>query len=150
MIELAITLGLFISLLSYEFFGLAAGGIVVPGYIALQLSQPVRLAGTLIVSLVTYVLIEIISKYTFLYGRRQMVVSLIIGCILANLSRLLFNFDMSSSVLELQAIGWVIPGLLAHWYCKQGVFRTISILIITSVAVKLLVVILFNGSLLPG
>ncbi len=35
MVELAITLGLIFSLLSYEVFGLAAGGIVVPGYIAL-------------------------------------------------------------------------------------------------------------------
>ena len=43
MVELAITLGLIFSLLSYEVFGLAAGGIVVPGYIALQLSQPDRL-----------------------------------------------------------------------------------------------------------
>ncbi len=54
MIELAITLGLIFSLLSYEVFGLAAGGIVVPGYIALLLSQPDRLAGIVLVSLSTY------------------------------------------------------------------------------------------------
>ena len=53
MIELAITLGLVFSLLSYEVFGLAAGGIVVPGYIALQLSHPDRLAGIIGVSLLT-------------------------------------------------------------------------------------------------
>ena len=61
MIELAITLGLIISLLSYEVFGLAAGGIVVPGYIALQLAHPDRLAGTLAVSLVTYMIIKVLG-----------------------------------------------------------------------------------------
>ena len=37
MIELAIALGLVLSLFFVDAFGLAAGGIVVPGYIALQL-----------------------------------------------------------------------------------------------------------------
>ena len=71
MIELAITLGLIFSLISYEVFGLAAGGIVVPGYIALQLSHPDRLAGTLGVSLLTFLIIKVLGNYTFLYGRRQ-------------------------------------------------------------------------------
>jgi poly-gamma-glutamate biosynthesis protein PgsC/CapC len=149
MIELAVTIGLFISLLSYEFFGLAAGGIVVPGYIALQLSQPFRLGGTFIVSIITFLMIKGIGKYTFLYGRRQMVISLIIGCLLANLSRQFFYFPLESSTLELKAIGWVIPGLVAHWYAKQGIIRTLSVLMITSVLVRLLVILLFNGDLLP-
>jgi len=62
MVELSITLGLVFSLLSYEVFGLAAGGIVVPGYIALQLSEPDRLAGILIVSLVTYFIIKALAN----------------------------------------------------------------------------------------
>ena len=68
MVELAITLGLIFSLLSYEIFGLAAGGIIVPGYIALQLSQPDRLSGIIVVSLVTYLFIKILGNYTFLYA----------------------------------------------------------------------------------
>ncbi len=149
MIELAITLGLVLSLLSYEFFGLAAGGIVVPGYIALQLSDPLRLAGTFLISVLTYLIIKLISNYTFLYGRRQMVVSLLIGCLLANLSRELFMFDFAIGTIDLKALGWVIPGLIAHWYCKQGIVRTVSILIITSVIVRFTVILVYNGSLLP-
>ena len=86
MIELAITLGLIFSLLSYEVFGLAAGGIVVPGYIAFQLSSPERLIGILVVSLLTYLIIKVLGRYTFLYGRRQMVMALLIGGLLANFS----------------------------------------------------------------
>ena len=114
MIELAITLGLIFSLLSYEVFGLAAGGIVVPGYIALQLSHPDRLAGILVVSLLTYLIIKVLGNYTFLYGRRQMVLALLIGCLLANFSRYFMNIDIAATTIELQAVGWVIPGLIAH------------------------------------
>lgn len=149
MIELAITLGLFFSLLSYEVFGLAAGGIVVPGYIALQLSHPERLVGTMVVSFLTYLIIKALGRYTFLYGRRQMVVSLLIGCLLAYFSRYFLMFDITSSTVELQAVGWAIPGLIAHWFGKQGVYKTLSVLFIASVLVRLIVVLFFAGALLP-
>lgn len=149
MIELAITLGLIFSLLSYEVFGLAAGGIVVPGYIALQLSHPDRLAGILGVSLLTYLIIKVLGNYTFLYGRRQMVLSLLIGCLLAYFSRYFLTFNLASTTLELQAVGWVIPGLIAHWFEKQGIFKTISVLFISAVLVRLIIILLFMGALLP-
>ena len=150
MIELSVTLGLVFSLLSYEIFGLAAGGIVVPGYIALQLSTPDRLAGTIIVSLLTFLIIKLLSNYTFLYGRRQMVMCLLVGCLLANFSRHFLMIDVTSSTIQLQAVGWVIPGLIAHWFSKQGIFKTLAVLFITSVLVRLIVIILFNGELFPA
>ena len=150
MIELSITLGLVFSLLSYEIFGLAAGGIVVPGYIALHLSQPDRLAGIVLVSFTTYVIIKILGKYTFMYGRRQMVVCLLIGCLLANISRHFLAIDLAGNMMQLEAVGWVVPGLIAHWFGKQGVFKTLSVLFITSVLVRLLVIIIFNGELFPA
>jgi len=87
MIELAITLGLTFSLLAYEVFGLAAGGIVVPGYIALILTNPDRLLGILLVSFITYLIVKSLGNFMFLYGRRQMVLSILIGTALALFSR---------------------------------------------------------------
>jgi poly-gamma-glutamate biosynthesis protein PgsC/CapC len=149
MIELAITIGLVFSLLSYEVLGLAAGGIVVPGFVALQLTHPDRLLGILGVSLLTYLIIKILSNYTFLYGRRQMVLSLLIGVLLANFSRYFLSINLASTSLELAAVGWVIPGLIAHWFAKQGVFQTISVLFVSSVLVRLFLILLFAGALLP-
>jgi gamma-polyglutamate biosynthesis protein CapC len=149
MIELAITLGLIFSLLSYEVFGLAAGGIVVPGYIALLLSEPEHLGGILIVSFVTFLIIKALGNYTFLYGRRQMVMCLLVGCLLANFSRHFLQLDIASSTIQLKAVGWVVPGLIAHWFGKQGIYRTICVLFITAVMVRFLVIILFNGDLFP-
>jgi gamma-polyglutamate biosynthesis protein CapC len=150
MIEFAITLGLVLSLLSYEVFGLAAGGIVVPGYIALHLSHADRMLGVLLVSLVTYAIVKIASKYTFLYGRRQMVICLLLGALLANISRHYLTINVTSITVELAAVGWVVPGLIAHWFGKQGIFKTLCALLVTSVLVRLMLIALFNGDLLPG
>ncbi|MGA9116161.1 MAG: poly-gamma-glutamate biosynthesis protein PgsC [Bacteroidota bacterium] len=150
MVELAITLGLVLSLLAYEVFGMAAGGIVVPGYIALQIPHTDRLAGVLIVSLVTYAAVKALGSVTFLYGRRQMVVCLLVGCILANLSRQFFTLNLGGSLVELQAVGWVVPGLIAHWFAKQGIYRTLCTLLIASVIVRLLVILFYGGRLLPA
>ncbi len=149
MIEIAITLGLILSLLSYEVFGLAAGGIVVPGYIALQLTNPEKLLGILLISLLTFLIVRVLEKYALIYGRRQMVICLLIGCLLAIFSRQFLSFEVGSSSVKLEAVGWVIPGLIAHWFGKQGVFKTISVIFVSSVLVRLFVIILFAGSLLP-
>ncbi len=148
MIELSITLGLVFSLLSYEIFGLAAGGIVVPGYIALQLTSIDKMLGTLIIAGLTFLIIKLLQHIMFLYGRRQMVLSLLIGALLAIASRNFFSVDLTASALKLEAVGWVIPGLMANWFAKQGVFKTISVLTITSVLVRMIVILINNGNLI--
>ncbi len=149
MVELAIVLGVVISLISIEAFGLAAGGIIIPGYISLQLTEPDRLVGTLIIALSTFLIIKGISKVTFLFGRRQMVVALLIGTILSIISHHFMFFNTETSTAEFSAVGWVVPGLIAHWAANQGFLKTMGMLSITSVIVRLLVIICFNGSQFP-
>ena len=57
----AIGLGLVASLLFTEAVGFAAGGFVVPGYIALYLDQPMRVVGTLLAAFITLVFVELIG-----------------------------------------------------------------------------------------
>ena len=47
LLTLSIGVGLVIGLLFSELFGLAAGGVVVPGYLALYLTQPEAVLFTL-------------------------------------------------------------------------------------------------------
>ena len=149
MVELALTLGIIFSLIFIEVLGLAAGGIVIPGYIALQLNNPDRLVGTLVISLGTYLLIVLISKYTFLFGRRQMVVAILVGTILSIISHHFLIFNTASSTLEFSAVGWIVPGLLAHWSVKQGYIKTIAMLSITAIIVRLIVILSFGGVPFP-
>jgi poly-gamma-glutamate biosynthesis protein PgsC/CapC len=102
-----------------------------------------------VLSFLTYLIIKVLANYTFLYGRRQMVLSLLIGCLLANFSRYFLSIELASTTLELQAVGWVVPGLIAHWFAKQGIFKTLSVLFVSSVLVRLILILFFMGALLP-
>lgn len=150
MIELAITLGIVFSLIFIELFGMAAGGVIIPGYISLQLTNVDKILGTLLIAFITFLIITLISKFTFLFGRRQMVVALLVGTLLSIISHHYLFVNTETSTVEFSAVGWVIPGLIAHWSIKQGFMKTISMLAITSVLVRFLVIIFYNGNLLPN
>jgi poly-gamma-glutamate biosynthesis protein PgsC/CapC len=149
MIELAVALGIVMSLVFVELLGLAAGGIVIPGYIALQLGHPDRLIGTLVVSLLTYGVIKLISRYMFLFGRRQLVLAILIGTVISILSHHYMIFNLSTDTLEFSAVGWIVPGLLAHWSVKQGYVKTIAMLSITAILIRFIVILIYGGEMFP-
>ncbi len=149
MIELAVAIGIVLSLFFIEAFGMAAGGIIVPGYVALQLGSPDRLIGMIVIAFATFLTIKLLGKFTFLFGRRQMVVSLLIGTIYAIFSHHFMFFNTAANTMEFSAVGWVVPGLIAHWAIKQGFLKTLSMLSIISVLVRLIVIIVFGGNTIP-
>ncbi len=148
MVEIAVGLGVLFSLLFTEFFGVAAGGIVVPGYVALQLHDPYQLVGTLVVSVLTFLCLRLASQYIFIYGRRRMVLAILIGFILGYISRQLVLHQFLEVDIRLQAIGYIIPGLIANWMERQGLFRTIAGVVIAASAVRLLLMIVTGGEIL--
>ena len=147
MVEIAVGLGVVFSLLFSEFFGVAAGGIVVPGYVALQLHDPFQLLGTLMVAFLTFLILRTASHFLFIYGRRRMVLAILIGFILGYISRQLMLHNLLSVDIRLQAIGFIIPGLIANWMERQGLFRTIAGVIIAASAVRLLLMIITGGEI---
>src|SRR3989449_10886264 len=105
MVEEAIGLGLAISLIFSETLGLAAGGMVVPGYLALMIHEPMRIIGTIATALLTLGALKLLSRYTLIYGRRRIVVSVLIGFIFGALSRDLLIFKLHGLPLDLRTIG---------------------------------------------
>ena len=77
-VQAAVGIGVIISLIFSELLGASAGGIVVPGYIALYLDKPMQILGTLIISLATWGVIRIVSQFTLLFGKRRMVLSILV------------------------------------------------------------------------
>jgi poly-gamma-glutamate biosynthesis protein PgsC/CapC len=148
MIEQAIGLGLAISLLFSETLGLAAGGMVVPGYVALLVHEPLRLVGTILVSLVTLGTLKLIAQYTLIYGRRRIVAAVLLGFIFGAISRDLLVFNVGGTHVELQTIGFVIPGLIANWMDRQGIIQTLCVMVTTAVLVRLLLMLLNGGALI--
>ncbi len=145
MIEASIGLGIFLSLVFSELLGVMAGGIVVPGYIAMHLHEPSKVIGTLLVALIVFLILKILSKFMIIFGKRRMVLAILLGFILGNLSRGYFFLDASGLDVQLYSIGFIIPGLIANWMERQGVVRTISMLLITAVIVRLVTMIISGG-----
>ena len=143
MAEISIGLGIFLSLILSESLGVTAGGIIVPGYIALYLHQPMQVLVTFLVAILVWAIIQGMGNVMFLYGKRRIVLALILGFFFGYISR---NFIyLSEDIGSVAVIGNIIPGLIANWMDRQGIIRTLSVVLLTSVMVKLWVMILFGG-----
>ncbi len=143
----AIALGLLISLFFSETIGLTAGGMVVPGYIAIVLHHPFRVLSTLLAALATYLVVKILSHFMFVYGRRLLVLTIVIGFTIGWLSRDRFFIARPGYLIEMQTIGYIIPGLIAYWMERQGIIKTVTMMIIGAVLVRLILVALRGGTL---
>jgi len=146
-VQAAVGMGVIISLMFSELLGASAGGIVVPGYIALYLDKPLQILGTLVISLLTWGIIRVISNFTLLFGKRRMVLSILIGFILGWASRILVVQDITIHQLQMQSIGYIIPGLIANWFERQGFWKTVSSMGIAAIVVRLALMVIFNGEL---
>lgn len=146
-VQAAVGIGVIISLVFSELLGASAGGIVVPGYVALYLDKPMQIAGTLVVSLITWGIIRIISQFTLLFGKRRMVLSILIGFILGWATRLLVFENQTVYTLQMQSIGYIVPGLIANWFERQGFWKTISTMGVAAVLVRLALMVAFGGDL---
>ena len=143
MTEVTIGLGIALSLILSETLGITAGGVIVPGYIAMHLHNPDQIIMTFIASIIVIILIRMLGKFVFIYGKRRLVLTLLLGFIIGYISRNYFYSPIDSFSYEV--IGNIIPGLIASWMDRQGIVRTISAVIITSVLVKLTIMVLSGG-----
>jgi len=146
-VQAAVGIGVIISLVFSELLGASAGGIVVPGYIALYIDKPLQIVGTLIISLLTWGIIRLIGNVTLLFGKRRMVLSILIGFILGWASRLLVMGDITILQLQMQSIGYIVPGLIANWFERQGFWKTLSTMGIAAVLVRLVLMVVFHGEI---
>lgn len=145
----AVGIGMFLSLILTETIGLAAGGIVVPGYIALVLHHPVQVIATILAGLITYLIIKLLSSYIIIYGRRLLIISILVGYLIAYFTRISPMIRLDALILDVQTVGFVIPGLIAYWIARQGIIPTLAAMLIVSSLVRLVIIIIHNGIVLP-
>jgi gamma-polyglutamate biosynthesis protein CapC len=172
-LAVAIGIGLFFTLLLSQAFGLAAGGLVVPGYMALQLMNPFNVAVTLSAALATFLVVRVIASYAVIYGRRQTIIMILTGYLIAGLMDLLLGSmvawtdlemagesgdaearvaelesAMMMAVMEMSIIGYIIPGLIAIWFDRQGILQTLCGLAVTAVLVRLALIAIMPETLM--
>ncbi len=138
----ALGTGLVVSLLLSEFVGLSAGGLITPAYLALLLDQPWRLAGTLAAAGVAFGAYQGLSGHLILYGRRRFVAMVLLG-IAANWALQAAAPSMAATLaVPVGTIGYVLPGLIANDFERQGILATVAMLITATVAAALAVRVL--------
>ena len=153
LLTVAIGIGLAVSLLFSEMFGLAAGGMVVPGYIAIFLDKPFDVVLTILASIVTYFIVHLLSSFVIIYGRRRTVMMILTGYIVRMLIELVpFESLAAVGLLSVgdpsfQVVGYIIPGLIAIWIDRQGMVETLSALIAASVAIRLVLILIYGTDL---
>ena len=160
--EIAIGLGVFLSLLLVETMGVTAGGLIVPGYIALYLHRPEMVIITFVIALLSFAIVKLLSKFMLVYGKRRIALSLLVGFTLGYSIKAYLAADISDEEVsgifinyfrvmtnngENAVIGHIIPGLIASWMDRQGVVRTIATLLMVSSIVLLIMMVLYRGAI---
>lgn len=148
LLVLSIGIGLAVSLLFSEGFGVAPGGLVVPGYMALFLTEPLYVLLTLGASILTFGIVRGLSAVLIIYGRRRTVLMILIGYLCGIALPALFRATLPDFGGEVAVIGYIIPGLVAIWMDRQGLVETLSALVIVSVLVRMILVLTVGGRLL--
>ena len=145
MIEIAIGIGMVLSLIFTETLGVTAGGIIVPGYIALYMDDPIKIVITFLISIIVFLIIKALSNFMLIYGKRRLVLALLLGFMLGYLSKIYMS--NVSDGYDLSVIGNIIPGLIASWMDRQGILRTVSVILITSSIVAMILIIISGGTI---
>lgn len=139
-IELALIIGVAVSLLFSEKLGILAGGLVSAAYIAIYFDNIEVVLVIYLISFITYFLVQfVLPKFVILYGRRKFVACLIIAIILKIITEFIFPI-LPFEVFEFRGLSVIVPAILANTYTKQGVKLTVF----SSLLVSLIVFIIIN------
>ncbi len=125
MIIETLLIGLVLALLWTEITDISPGGLIVPGYLALYLGRPARVAATLAAALLALAVYRALARRLILFGRRRFALMVLVGAVLAQAWLLLLPglFDAPAG---LHVIGWIIPGILASSLARQKAAPTLA------------------------
>ena len=111
---IAIGLGMIISLILTESVGVTAGGLIVPGYIALNLHSPAMVLTTFGISLFTLAILNLLSRYIIIYGKRRLVFCLLLAFILGSIIREvpihlkgIYDVETLSALLDISELNFI-------------------------------------------
>lgn len=122
-----VILSVIISLIYTELTGYSAG-LIISGYLALNLQNPTRLAFTFLSAAAAVLVCRLLARVVILYGRRRFAFMLLLT--------FFFSWIAGALGFSLPVIGIVLPGLLAREFDRQGFLSTgLSVAVTTGATV---------------
>jgi poly-gamma-glutamate biosynthesis protein PgsC/CapC len=138
MVRLAIFLSALASLLVYQRFGLASGGTIAAGYLALFVPQPSHIVITLVIVVLTYLIVhKILRPRLMLWGRRLFVTEMVVALVLNSLwfVVLVGLTPTSPEAVYFYTVGFLLPGIMTHDMGRQGVVKTLRVTLLCTLAI---------------
>jgi poly-gamma-glutamate biosynthesis protein PgsC/CapC len=140
--RLTIILGIVVSTIIYKRTGLTLGGVIVCGYLALFVGQPIHIIVTLTISYFTYQIVyKVLQKRYMLNGRSLFEVEILVGLVFQVLWLMtikllgIINIDLTI----LYSIGFVLPGVVSHDMGRQGPRNSIGSILLGVFIVSLII-----------
>jgi len=134
-VTLCLATGMLLGMLYYHKTGWACGGIITPGVVAMYIGDPWKVAVSLVAGLATWMLLELLVRFSGVYGRQRLAAAMLIA--LALRYPLVSIWGESSLWL-----GWVVPGLIGADMQRQGLVMTLSAVVAVSIAAAMSVQLL--------
>jgi len=133
--RLTIILGIVVSTIIYKRTGLTLGGVIVCGYLALFVGQPIHILVTVIFSYITYQIVyKILQKRFMLNGRSLFEIEILVGLIFQvswfTIIKTLGIINVDLALLY--GIGFVLPGVIAHDMGRQGPRNTLGSILLAA------------------
>jgi len=151
LLVVSIAIGIVVSFVFSEVYGLAAGGVVVPGYVALYVTEAYPLLLTFGVAIATFAITKVVSSFVIVYGRRRTSLTILVGFALgAWIGRIDALPEMLDATEDVTVIGYIIPGLIAIWFDRQGIAPTTAALAIAASVVRLVLLLVVPPLALQG
>ncbi len=121
-----IVVSIIFSIIVFYLTGFSPGGIIAPIYFAMYFNNVPLVMGTLSLSLLVYYLIKISQRHFIIYGRQRFALAVVFG--------VLIQWGVASffPVFPLGFIGFIIPGIVANEFHRQGIVISIFLLLISS------------------
>lgn len=141
--RLTIVLGIVVSTIIYKQTGRTLGGVIVCGYLALFIGQPIHIVITLAMAYLTFQIVHnLLKKRYMLNGRKLFEVEILIGLVLQvfwlTAIRLLTTTNID--ITAFYGIGLVLPGVIAHDMGRQNPLNTLSSIFLGVLIVSLIII----------
>ncbi|MBQ0071513.1 MAG: poly-gamma-glutamate biosynthesis protein PgsC [Spirochaetales bacterium] len=140
MLSTTIALSVILGFVCTEFTGLLTGGLVSSGYLAYYFQEPTRMVSTLLVSILICLLVKALKCVMILYGRRRFMVTVVMSILAVHLIESFYYYGASIN-MDLRIIGYIIPGLIANDMEKQGILKTLGVVIVLTLVLRLLILL---------
>lgn len=138
------TVGIALTVALLELTGLVAGGIIVPAYVSTILGSPVSLAVLIAMALCVLLLVRGLEQVMPLYGTRRYGISVLLGGVLNAAVQSAPALLDASVAVEWSAFGYLVPGLIAYHFDRQGVLRTALMIAVAAPLVRVFVLLLHS------